>query len=56
MIQGNLNALNMEVCRELLTLPEQVRGYGHVRHDAASKAKVSAQRLTSSLKELKLSN
>ena len=56
MVQGNLNALNMEVCRELLTLPEQVRGYGHVRHDAASKAKVSAQRLTSSLKELKLSN
>ncbi len=56
LVQGHLNTRNIEVCRELLTLPELVRGYGHVRHAAVSKAQVIAQRLKSDLTELKLSD
>jgi indolepyruvate ferredoxin oxidoreductase len=56
LVQEGLNSRNLELCQELLTLPEQVRGYGHVRHAAVSKAKVIAQDLTSKIAELKLTN
>ena len=52
-VQDNLGSDNFEECIDLLSLPEHVRGYGHVRHAALKMANDHATRLISVVEKKK---
>jgi indolepyruvate ferredoxin oxidoreductase len=44
-VAAELDASRFELARELLRLPEQVRGFGPIKRAAAARARVDEQRL-----------